>query len=81
MLKIFAVNATIGNQYKKRAHLQNRHGFKFPVLLDMDGVAGIAYKVFSLPTTFFVNKEWNYCSIMHQGVLPPDQLEEKFRNN
>ena len=41
-------------QYKKQAH--NRYGFEFPVLLDMDGVAGLDYKVFSLPTTFLLIK-------------------------
>ncbi len=65
-------------QCKKRALFADRHGFKFPVLLDMDGVAGLDYKVFSLPTTFFVNKDGIIVEQV-RGVLPPDQLEEKFK--
>ncbi|MBL2347081.1 TlpA family protein disulfide reductase, partial [Klebsiella pneumoniae] len=46
--------------------------------LDMDGVAGLDYKVFSLPTTFFVNKDGIIVNHV-RGVLPPDQLEKKFK--
>ncbi len=56
-VEIFAVNATIGDPVQEASAFADRHGFKFPVLLDMDGVAGLDYKVFSLPTTFFVNKD------------------------
>ena len=77
-VEIFAVNATIGDPVQEASAFADRHGFKFPVLLDMDGVAGLDYKVFSLPTTFFF---YIYGIIVEQvrGVLPPDQLEEKFK--
>ena len=46
----------------------------------MDGVAGLDYKVFSLPTTFFVNKDGIIVEQV-RGVLPPDQLEERNLRN
>ena len=55
-VEIFAVNATIGDPVQEASAFADRHGFKFPVLLDMDGVAGLDYKVFSLPTTFLLIK-------------------------
>ena len=77
-VEIFAVNATIGDPVQEASAFADRHGFQFPVLLDMDGVAGLDYKVFSLPTTFFVNKDGIIVEQV-RGVLPPDQLEEKFK--
>ena len=38
-VEIFAVNATIGDPVQEASAFADRHGFKFPVLLDMDGVA------------------------------------------
>ena len=53
-------------------------GFKFPVLLDMDGVAGLDYKVFSLPKRFFVNKDGIIVEQVQRRTL--NQLEENLRN-
>lgn len=77
-VEIFAVNATVSDPVQEASAFANRYGFEFPVLLDMDGVAGLDYKVFSLPTTFFVNKDGIIVDHV-RGVLPPDQLEKKFK--
>lgn len=77
-IEIFAVNATVGDPVQEAQAFSERFGFEFPVLLDLDGVAGIDYKVFSLPTTFFVDKDGIIVD-QARGVLPPDQLEKKFK--
>ncbi|HFK1489141.1 TlpA family protein disulfide reductase [Bacillus cereus] len=77
-VEIFAVNATVSDPVQEASAFANRYGFEFPVLLDMEGVAGLDYKVFSLPTTFFVNKDGIIVDHV-RGVLPPDQLEKKFK--
>ncbi|MDM5188034.1 TlpA disulfide reductase family protein [Bacillus sp. DX4.1] len=77
-IEIFAVNATIGDPVQEAQAFSERFGFEFPVLLDLDGVAGIDYKVISLPTTFFVDKDGIIVD-QARGVLPPDQLEKKFK--
>ncbi|MEN1935252.1 TlpA disulfide reductase family protein [Paenibacillus sp. 102] len=77
-IEIFAVNATVSDPVSEAKAFADRFGFKFPVLLDMDGVAGLDYKIFSLPTTFFVDKDGIIVEQV-RGVLPPDQLEKKFK--
>ena len=77
-VEIFAVNATIGDPVQEASSFADRHGFKFPVLLDMDGVAGLDYKVFFFTNDIFVNKDGIIVEQV-RGVLPPDQLEEKFK--
>ncbi len=43
-VEIFAVNATVSDPVQEASAFANRYGFEFPVLLDMDGVAGLDYK-------------------------------------
>ncbi|KEK20710.1 thiol:disulfide interchange protein [Bacillus manliponensis] len=77
-IEIFAVNATLGDSVEGAKQFAERHKFQFPVLLDMDGVAGVAYKVVSLPTTYFVDKDGVIVDRVI-GVLPPEELEKKFQ--
>lgn len=76
--EIFAVNATVGDPVEEVKEFVDRFGFKFPVLLDMDGTVGIDYKVASLPTTFFVDKDGIIVD-QARGVLPPEELEKKIK--
>lgn len=77
-IEIFAVNATVGDSVEGAQEFSERYGFQFPVLLDMDGVAGLAYKVVSMPTTYFVDKDGVIVERVI-GVLPPEELEKKFQ--
>lgn len=77
-IEIFAVNATLGDTVEGAKEFSERYGFEFPVLLDMDGVAGVDYKVASFPTTYFVDEDGVIVERVI-GVLPPEELEKKFK--
>ncbi len=54
------VNMTGQGETKETAmsYIQD-HGFSFPVLYDLDSDAAVTYSVYSLPTTYFLDKDGN----------------------
>ena len=48
-------------------------GIKYQILLDYDAQVAASYKVFMLPTTFFVDQE-GMIRYRHYGVMTPDQF-------
>ncbi|MCU5404230.1 TlpA family protein disulfide reductase [Bacillus cereus] len=77
-IEIFAVNAADSDTVSKATAFANRFGFKFPVLLDVNGETRMDYKVALMPTSFFVDRNGVIVDKV-RGVLPSDQLENKFK--
>ncbi|PFA86227.1 TlpA family protein disulfide reductase [Bacillus cereus] len=77
-IEIFAVNAADSDTVSNATAFTNRFGFEFPILLDGDGAARMDYKVYLMPTTFFVDRNGVIVDKV-RGVLPSDQLENKFK--
>ncbi len=48
-------------------------GIEYPILLDYNAKVAGSYKVFMLPTTFFIDPE-GMIRFRHYGIMTPDQL-------
>nr|WP_249730488.1 TlpA disulfide reductase family protein [Paenibacillus sp. J2TS4] len=79
-IEIYAVNATTFDKEDKAREFAERHGFKFPVLLDDDRNNKVMdqYQVYAFPTTFFVNRDGVIVDKV-LGIVEPDELEKKFK--
>lgn len=59
-VQFLMVNMTTGRETKEDAQaLLEQEGYTFPVLFDTDGDAAMAYSVYALPTTYFIDAEGN----------------------
>lgn len=59
-VQFLMVNMTTGRETQADAQaLLEQEGYTFPVLFDLDSAAAMAYGVYSLPTTYFVDAEGN----------------------
>lgn len=57
-VEILSVNATdLETNKEKVKQFADKHGITFPILLDEDGNASIAYEVLTIPTSIIVNEE------------------------
>lgn len=59
-----------------RGFMQNK-GIDFPVVLDVDTAVSQAYRVRSLPTTFFIDRDGVIAEIVIGGPLSRAMLESK----
>lgn len=50
-------------------------GYSFPVLYDLDSHAAHVYKVYSLPTTYFIDEE-GYLVAQATGAISADTLQK-----
>ena len=48
-------------------------GIDYPILLDYNGKVAGSYKVFMLPSTFFIDEN-GMIRFRHYGIMTPDQL-------
>jgi cytochrome c biogenesis protein CcmG/thiol:disulfide interchange protein DsbE len=48
-------------------------GINYPILLDTNAKVAGSYKVFMLPTTFFIDQE-GMIRFRHYGIMTPDQM-------
>jgi peroxiredoxin len=55
-----------------RAFLEGQ-GIDYQILLDYNAKVGGSYKVFMLPSTFFIDKE-GMIRFRHYGIMTPDQM-------
>jgi cytochrome c biogenesis protein CcmG/thiol:disulfide interchange protein DsbE len=55
-VEIYAVNLTQSDNESDARAFAKEFGFKFPVLLDRDGVVGQKYQIVSIPTSYFVDR-------------------------
>lgn len=59
-VQFLMVNMTTGRETKEDAQaLLEQEGYTFPVLFDLDADAAMAYSVYALPTTYFIDAEGN----------------------
>jgi len=74
MLDLYAVNATNFDKLREAKDFVKEQQFVFPVLTDAKGVAGDAYKVFSYPISFIIDRNG---VIRHriEGVIEREQWE------
>jgi len=62
----------------KVAPFVERMGLTYPVLLDLNSKVTQAYKVFLLPTTFFIDEE-GMIRFRHYGIMTQDQFQYYLR--
>jgi peroxiredoxin len=62
----------------KVAPFVERMGLTYPVLLDLNSKVSQAYKVFLLPTTFFIDEE-GMIRFRHYGIMTQDQFQYYLR--
>jgi peroxiredoxin len=55
-----------------RSFLEGK-GINYPILLDANAKVAGSYKVFMLPTTFFIDQE-GMIRFRHYGIMTPDQI-------
>jgi len=53
---LYAVNITPGDSMRNIKAFVERHGYPFPVLLDMEGSVSELYQIQPIPTTFLIDK-------------------------
>lgn len=58
-VQFLMVNATEGDTLSEAQRLIEENGYTFPVFYDNDGSAMTAYRAYSLPQTFFIDREGN----------------------
>jgi len=54
---ILAVNTTYQDEQSAALEFAAQHGLTFPILFDLDGSVSRAYRVQSMPTSFFIDQE------------------------
>jgi len=69
-LLIIAINATNQDSLKDVAAFVNLHQLKFPIILDPTGGTSRDYQIYSLPTTFFIDREGIIQEIIVGGPIP-----------
>ena len=69
------VNLTVDDQPDKVKKLVHEKGYTLPILFDVSGEVSEVYQVFSVPTTYFVDKDgYIYKKIL--GAMTEKQLTE-----
>lgn len=66
---LLGINASTQDSLPKAYQLIAELNLTFPILLDSSGTAVRAYRVFSLPTTFFIDQEGIIRKVMVGGPL------------
>ena len=69
-LRIIAINATNQDSLKDVTAFVNLHQLKFPIILDTTGGTSRDYRVYSLPTTYFIDREGIIQEIIVGGPIP-----------
>jgi thiol-disulfide isomerase/thioredoxin len=77
-MEIYAVNLTDADSVEGAAQFAKEYGFEFPVLLDRTGEVGRLYQAFSIPTSYFIDRDGNVQNKMI-GITSPNQLEKMFQ--
>lgn len=75
-IQFLMVNMTSGREtLESAAAFIEEQGYSFPVLYDTDSEAALAYGVYSLPTTFFIDAE-GYAVAWASGAISRDTLQK-----
>ena len=71
------VNMTTSSResFEKAAAFIDEQGYSFPVFYDLDGTAADTYRVYSLPTTYFIDAE-GYGVAQATGAIDRETLEK-----
>ncbi|MBC8496885.1 MAG: TlpA family protein disulfide reductase [Anaerolineales bacterium] len=77
---ILAVNATNQDSPNSAAAFAVEHSLTFPILLDVDGAVSGLYRLRSLPTSFFVNREGIIEEIVIGGPMSEALLQTRVEN-
>ncbi|MFC5649679.1 TlpA family protein disulfide reductase [Paenibacillus solisilvae] len=72
---LYSVNVTMKDSIAEVRKFVNHYDLNYPILLDSNSDAAVAYRVVLVPTTFLIEKKGLLKEAIH--VLPPDQLEAK----
>lgn len=74
-VELYAVNATNYDKLREAKKFVQEQGFTMPVLTDATGAVGDAYKVFSYPTSFIVDRNGVILERI-EGVIEKKQWEK-----
>ncbi|WP_232697338.1 TlpA family protein disulfide reductase [Brevibacillus daliensis] len=74
--EFYAVNLTKSDSVDLAYEFVDQYKFEFPVLLDESASVKKKYYAYSIPTTYFINKDGVIIDVAI-GVLPPDVFEDK----
>lgn len=75
-IQFLMVNMTSGRETLERAaSFIEEQGYSFPVLYDTQGEAALAYSVYSLPTTFFIDPQ-GHAIAQAIGAIDRDTLQK-----
>lgn len=76
-IEFIMINLTDGKRETEKTAIDsiNKNNFSFPIYYDKDLAVSNEYKIYSIPTTFFVDSKGTIKEI-HQGLLSKDTLEE-----
>lgn len=75
-VEFLMVNLTTGREtVASAAEFVEENGYTFPVLYDTESYAAYAYSVYSIPTTYFINKDGTLAA-RATGAISLDTLEQ-----
>ena len=75
-VQFLTVNMTNGRETKENAQaLLEQEGYTFPVLFDTDADAAMTYRVYSLPTTYFIAADGTLTA-WAQGAIDGETLQK-----
>ena len=75
-VQFLMVNMTNGRETKENAQaLLEQEGYTFPVLFDTDADAAMTYRVYSLPTTYFIAADGTLTA-WAQGAIDGETLQK-----
>jgi thiol-disulfide isomerase/thioredoxin len=72
---VYAVNVTSQDELAEARKMVKEFDFKFPVLLDYQGISLSIYQFQAIPTSFLIDKKGKVVEIIN--VVEPKHLEEK----
>jgi cytochrome c biogenesis protein CcmG, thiol:disulfide interchange protein DsbE len=76
---VLGVNATDQDDEAAARSFARAQGLTFPILLDNTGVAGNAYRLRSLPTTYFIGKNGVISDIVIGGPMSDAAIESRIK--
>lgn len=74
-LDLYAVNATSYDKVRNARVFVEEHGFRFPVLLDVEGKAVDDYLVANFPTSFVIDRNGQIVERI-EGIITLEQLKK-----
>jgi peroxiredoxin len=77
---VLAVNSTIQDTFADIAPFVQKYELTFPILLDRDGSVTRAYRITSLPTSFFIGRDGIIREVVIGGPMAEALLRARIEN-